>query len=106
MKIGQEVKFKNDFKIETMISKTVLHVKEGDKAIATKNGLKILTGEARGKITDYIDEQPKGFDYMNISKMIIQRLNNVFNLEEFAYYEEIRFSEMVDEVEDVLIGIL
>lgn len=40
MKIGQEVKFKNDFKIKAMISGKVLHVKEGDKAIATKNDLR------------------------------------------------------------------
>ncbi len=106
MKIGQEVKFKNDFKIKAMISGKVLHVKEGDKAIATKNGLKILTGEARGKITEYIDEQPKGFDYMNISKMIFDRLDAVFGLELFLDDEAIDSKEFIEEIEDVIISMI
>lgn len=106
MKIGQEVKFKNDFKIKEMISGKVLHVKEGDKAIATKNGLKILTGEARGKITEYIDEQPKGFDYMNISKMIFDRLDVVFGLELFLDDEAIDSKEFIEEIENVIISMI
>lgn len=103
MKIGQEIKFKNDFKIETLLTNTKLQVKEGDNALVTKNGLKILTGEARGKITNFQEsEQIKGYDHENISKMILQRLNNVFGLEEFAQDEDVDFSEMIDEIEDVL----
>ena len=83
MKIGQEVTFKNDFKIEMILTKKVLQIKSGDKAIATRTGLKILNGEGRGKITNYQEgEHIRGYDHKNISKMILRRLNSVFNLEE------------------------
>lgn len=107
MKLGQEITFKNDFKIETLITNTKLQVKEGDKGIATRTGLKIINGEGRGKITNYQEgEHIRGYDHRNISKMILRRLNGVFNLEEFMDYEEISFSEMIDEIEDVLTDIL
>lgn len=107
MKIGQEIIFKNDFKIKTIVKENVLQVKQGDKAIATRTGLKILNGEGRGKITNYQEgEHIRGYDHKNISKMILRRLNGVFNLEEFTEYEGISFSEMIDEIEDVLTDIL
>lgn len=107
MKIGEEVTFKNDFKIETMLSKTVLQVKENDKALVTKNGLKILTGEAKGKITGFAeDDKVYGVDYRNIAKMIFNRIDVLFGLEEYWDYEGIKESEVIDEIEDVLMDIL
>lgn len=107
MKIGQEVKFKNDFMIETIINKVGLQVKEGDKALVTKNGLKILNGEARGKITSFQEgEQIKGYDYSNIAKIIFRRLNGVFAIENYLDDEEISVEEFLEEIEDVLIDIL
>lgn len=107
MKIGQEIEFKNDFKIETVLSKTILQVKEGDKALVTKRGLKILTGEAKGKITAFAkNDKVAGVDYENIANIIFRRLINAYDLDEFMDYEGIKESEMIDEIEDVLMDIL
>ena len=48
----------------------------------------------------------EGYDHENIAKMILQRLINVYNLEEFMEYEEIGVKEIIDEIEDVLCEIL
>lgn len=103
MKIGQEIIFKNDFKIETMLSKTILQVKEGDKALVTKRGLKILTGEAKGKITAFAkNDKVAGVDYENIAKMIFNRLNSIYGLEMLFDDEGIEFKEFIEEIEDEL----
>lgn len=47
-----------------------------------------------------------GYDYENISKMILNRLNGVFGLEEFLSYEEIDIKEFINEIEDLLRDIL
>lgn len=107
LKIGQEVEFIENFEIETYINKTKLQVKKGDKALVTKCGFKILTGECRGKITSFVGNgEPKGFDYENISKLILNRLNSVFGLESYMDDEEIEPKEFLDEIEDVLTDIL
>lgn len=106
-KIGQEMVVKEDFKINTVTSEKVITVKEGDKGFLDSKGLfNITKGKGRGKIVKINDIEVKGYDYKNISKMILQRLINVYNLEEFMEYEEIEYSEMINEVEDVLIEIL
>lgn len=81
-KLGQIIEFKECFPIEALISKTNLNVKEGDRAIVTRTGFRVLTGEARGKrISFHKDEQIKGCDYSNISKLIFNRINGVFGLD-------------------------
>lgn len=107
MKLGQEITFKNDFKIETLITNTKLQVKKGDKAIATRTGLKILSGEGRGKITSYQEgEHIRGYDHKNIAKMVFNRINCVYDIEGFMMYEDIKKSEIIDEIEDILTDIL
>ena len=98
-RLGQEVKFKNGFEIETTISKAKLQVKEGDRAIVTRSGFKIVTGEAKGKILNFIEEEVKGHDYSNIARMIYNRLNAVYGLEMYL-------DEFLEEIEDVLMDIL
>lgn len=107
MKICQEVEFKNDFIIETLVTKTKLQVKKGDRALVTNQGFKILTGEARGKINAFNDgDKIEGYDHLNIAKMILNRLNAVFGLEEYFDDNDI-FPEQVElEIEDVLMDIL
>lgn len=106
MKIGQEVEFKNDFKIETLITGTKLQVKKGDKALVTSRGFKILTGEARGKINAFNErDETNGYDYENISKVIFKRLNAVYGLEMYLEDEEINKKEFIEEIEDVLTDI-
>lgn len=107
MKIGQEIKFKENFEIEAIISKTKLEIKEGDRALITKSGFKVLTGEARGKRLDFNkDEKAEGYDYSNISKLIFNRLDAVFELERYLDDEEIGYEEFIEEIEDVLMDIL
>lgn len=106
-RLGQEVKFKHCFEIEATISKTKLQVKEGDRAIATRSGFKIVTGEAKGKILNFVDgEEIKGHDYSNIARMIYRRLNVVYGLEMYLDDEGIEMDEFLEEIEDVLMDIL
>ncbi len=106
MKIGQEIEFKKDFKIETIITGTKLQVKEGDRALVTKSGFKILTGEASGKINAFNGgDKTEGYDYTNIAKLIFKRLNGVFDIEDYLDDEE-SLEEFVEEIEDVLVDIL
>lgn len=46
------------------------------------------------------------YDHRNIAEMIYNRLNLVYGLENFLSDEEIEYSEMIDEMEDVLCEIL
>ena len=107
MKIGQEMKFKNDFEIETMIKKDKIKVKKGDKAIVTKHGLKILNGYARGMILPFEkNNKPEGIDYENISKLIYQRLNSEYDMSEFFIDYEIDKKDFIYSIEDILLDIL
>lgn len=106
-RLGQEVKFKHCFEIEATISKTKLQVKEGDRAIVTRSGFKIVTGEAKDKILNFVDgEEVKGHDYSNIARMIYRRLNAVYGLEMYLDDEGIEIDEFLEEIEDVLMDIL
>ncbi|MCU9808348.1 hypothetical protein LEQ06_09330 [Paraclostridium sp. AKS46] len=106
-RIGQEIEFIEDFEIEKAISKEKIQVKKGDTAVITSSGTAIHTkGQARGMIQCLSEIDIAGYDHRNISKMILQRLINVYNLEEFMEYEEIESKEIIDEIEDVLCEIL
>ncbi|MEG1310677.1 MAG: hypothetical protein RR942_04730 [Romboutsia sp.] len=105
-KIGQQIKFEENFEIESFRGRKI-QVKKGDKAVVTGRGLiTYLTGEAKEMRQVVKEMTVEDYDHRNISKMILQRLINVYNLEEFMEYEEIQFKEMIDEMEDVLCEIL
>lgn len=106
-RLGEIIEFKEYFPIAVIISKTKLNVKEGDRAIVTRTGFRILTGEARGKLIYFHkDEEVKGCDYSNISKLIFNRINGVFGLDTYLEDESIDYAEFIEEIEDVLMGIL
>lgn len=106
-KIGQEIVVKEDFKINATISDKVITVKEGDKGFLDSKGfLNLTTGKGRGKFVKINDIEVKGYDHMNISKMILHRLINEYGLDEFIEYEEISRSELIEEISDVLSDIL
>lgn len=47
-----------------------------------------------------------GEDIEQLAKMILDRLNNVFNLEEFLIDEKITDEEIISEIEEVLFEVL
>lgn len=105
--IGQKMIVKEDFKINTTISDKVMTVKEGDKGFLDSKGfLNLTTGKGRGKIVKLNDIELKGYDHRNIAKMVYQRINCVYGLENFLDNEEINLDELIDEIEDVLMDIL
>ncbi|MDB8790650.1 hypothetical protein PN398_07945 [Romboutsia sp. 1001216sp1] len=107
MKIGQEIVVKEDFKINTIVSDKVMTVKEGDKGFLDSKGLiHITTGNGRGKIVKINDVEVEGYDHANISKLILDRLNRVFNMEEFLDDNDISAETFEVEIEDILMDIL
>lgn len=106
-KIGQEIVVKEDFKINATISDKVMTVKEGDKGFLDSKGfLNLTTGKGRGKFVKINDIEVKGYDHMNISKMIFNRLNSKYELDNFLEDEGICSSELIEEISDVLSDIL
>lgn len=107
MKIGQEITVREDFEINTIVSNKVITIKEGDKGFLDSEGfLHITTGEGRGKIVKMDGIDPDGYDYGNISRMILNRLNGVFGLEMYLDDEEIDKQDVIDEIREVLSDIL
>lgn len=105
-KIGQEIEFEEDFEIESFRGRKI-QVKKGDKAITNSRGfITYVTGNAKEMRQVVEGMTVEDYDHRNISKMILQRLINVYNLKEFMEYEEIESKEMIDEIEDVLCEIL
>lgn len=107
MKIGEEIKIKEDFKINTTISEKVITIKKGDKGYIDSNGfLHLLTGNGRGKIVKINDVKVKGYDHENITKLIFDRLNTEIRLEEILENEELNNKDLLEVIEDVLSDIL
>lgn len=48
----------------------------------------------------------KGYDHSNIARMVLNRLNVVFTIENFLDEEDIQSKEILEEIEDVLKEIL
>lgn len=109
--IGGEIEIIDNFELESMLSKEVVNVKAGDKAIVRANGsIRYLTGEAQGMMQKLKDdvEVVQVYDYENIAKVILNRLNGYLGLAEIIEDAgaEISDSEIIDEIEDVLSDIL
>lgn len=105
MKIGQEIIVKEDLTIKSMLSKNIIHIKVGDKALVTKLGIKYLSGEGRGKIKiDNKKDNISGYDIENISKRIALKIKNEFGYD-FDYYleeNELIMQDLIDIIEDEL----
>lgn len=105
-KAGELIVNEKDFEIETVLTKTKKTIKAGDKAVVTSKGhIQYITGEAIG-MRQALGIEVKGYDHRSISKRILQRLNDVYGLEDFIEDEEISIYELLDEMEDVLMDIL
>ncbi|MGL5328953.1 MAG: hypothetical protein ACRDD7_06770 [Peptostreptococcaceae bacterium] len=110
MKIGQEIIVKEDFEVTTLIGGKALTVKKGDKAFLDSKGLaNIITGEARGKVSNLYNNPNKnkmdGYDHANISKLIFTRLKNYFDMEDMLNEYEIADDDIIEQIEDVLMDI-
>ena len=102
MKIGQEIKITEPRKLETICGGQIINVKEGDKALITKQGIKYLTGEARGKIVFSNEERVASYDVENIAKRIAENL--VYDLGQYEFKDYIE--EMDLTLKDVINSIL
>lgn len=98
-KIGQEIIVEEDFEISNIVSNKIMTVKKGDKGFLDSKGfIHLTTGNGRGKIVKINDVniEVEGYDYENISNIILNRLNREFGIEEL----------LENEIEDVLTDIL
>lgn len=106
-KIGQEIEITEDFILKTVGGRE-LTVKAGDKAIIDSRArIKYISGQARN-VMQMLEKgiEVNGYDHVNIAKMIANRLNQVFGLEEFLDDNDIAAESFEIEIEDVLIDIL
>lgn len=106
-KIGQEIEITEDFILKTVGGRELI-VKAGDKAIIdSKARIKYISGQARD-VMQMLEKgiEVNGYDHVNIAKMIANRLNQVFGLEEFLDDNDIAAESFEIEIEDVLIDIL
>lgn len=102
VKIGEEIKFKEGFEIESFGGKKKI-VKEGDRGVITKHGVvKYLSGDAKGMLQKIEELEVKGCDHENIVNMIFNRLNSAFNLRDMLEQEDIEEKEFKEEIEDLL----
>ena len=106
LKVGQEIVITKDFTLKSCLGTKVLEVKKGDKAYVDRNGcVHYITGQARGMIQN-VNAEINGFDYENISKIIFNRLGNIYNINELLDDYDIDKDRVIEEIEDVLIEIL
>ena len=106
-KIGQEIEITEDFTLKTVGGRE-LTVNAGDKAIIDSRArIKYISGQARN-VMQMLEKgiEVNGYDHVNIAKMIANRLNQVFGLEEFLDDNDIAAESFEIEIEDVLIDIL
>lgn len=106
-KIGEIITIKEDFEIKTAIGENTIQVKKGDTGFVDSRGMiHYLTGGARNKIQKIEGVEVKGYDYESISKLILKRLNEEYNICEMLENEGIGGHDFRDTVEDVLSDIL
>lgn len=107
IEIGAELEVKEPLKINTTTSDKVMTIKSGDRGFIDSKGiLHLTTGKCKGKIVKVNHVDMKGYDHENISRIILNRLNAVFGLEEYLLEENIDFKEIIQEIGDVLKDIL
>lgn len=106
-KIGEEIEITEDFTLKTVGGRE-LTVKAGDKAIIdSKARAKYISGQARDIMQMLAkDIEVSGYDHANIAKMIANRINQIFGLDEFLDDNDIAQETFEVEIEDVLIDIL
>lgn len=102
MKIGEEIIITEPKQLQTIGGNEIYNIKEGDKALVTKEGIKYLTGEAVGKIVFNNEEKEKRYDTKNIAKRIAKNLAYSLGNCEFEDFLE----DMELTLDDVISSIL
>lgn len=102
MKIGQEIIIKEPTQIKSFMGEQVFNIKEGDRALVTKSGLKFLSGEAKRK-TLLNEEASKatGYDRNNIAEIIVKAIMSEigrYEFEEMLEEREMRVDDIIDTV--------
>lgn len=105
-RLGEIIKTDIDQKIKRTVSGTIETLPKGSELLVTRTGFKVLSRECRGAILPLNGKEIKGTDYLNISKLIFNRINGVFGLEMYLEDEEIEYQDLIEEIEDVLMDIL
>ncbi|MDU4954011.1 MAG: hypothetical protein E6X21_17005 [Clostridium sp.] len=104
LKIGQERIIKIPITIKGVLSEENIEIKPGDRVLIMKNGLKFLTGNARGKQTFEEREEKLDFDIENISKRILESIKYSIGseFEELLEGLEIKESMIIEYIEEEL----
>lgn len=106
-KIGGEVVIQEEFILKGDSDGVELKVKKGDKALLDGKGvLNYIDGEAIGvkQVLEGIDV--KEYDYINIAKLVFNRLDDYFNLTEKLSDIGINSGRFTYEIKEVLKEIL
>lgn len=105
LKLGQIITIDKDHDIESIITNTKIQVKAGDKAVVTKQGIKYLTGQAKGMV-NLSDIDTGGIDFDSIAKLVYRRLSLNHDLDTFIDDYDIDKDYLLDDIADVLMDIL
>lgn len=102
-KIGQEIKIQGDMIVKSYLKRTILKVNKGDLGVInSRKSVRLLTGEAIGKIIKIDNIELKGFDYNNISKIILNNLLTNTGIGETMEDYCISDDEISEVIEDTL----
>lgn len=88
MKIGEEIRVSEPSQLKTILGEKTFNIKEGDKYLVTKSGIRYLTGEARGKMVFINNKNEVSYDVDNIAKRIATKLANDLGQSYFYDYLE------------------
>lgn len=101
-KIGEEVKFKEDFEVETFGGRN-LKITTKDKAIACINDkIRVLSGEAKHVYVKLDSAKTKGYDYANLANLVYKGLNGYFRIDTSMSDMDIDVSDFKDCVKHTL----
>ncbi|MGL6184730.1 MAG: hypothetical protein ACRC1T_05060 [Clostridium chrysemydis] len=98
--IGTDLTVQEDYKLKDF-NNNVTQVRKGDRILVTKDNLKYLTGDARGKFSydlDLIDKEQ--YDVQNISSRIVEVVMSSlgYDFEELMEERDITKEELIEDV--------
>ena len=111
IKIGQEKKVEQGCKTQSMLGlllgrRDEIVIEHGDRVLATRSGVKILSGEGKGKIIQACDVGMEvdliKYDYANISNLIFKNMKIHTEIEEAIDNYGISDKEIREVIEDTL----